>query len=155
MSRTLIAIALATVSFHCLAGDLPDRRLTPGAINPDVTQSDIDQTICVRGWTKTIRPPAYYTNGLKKQEIAEYGYVDTNPKHYEEDHLIPLEVGGNPTDVRNLWPEPWHSEWSAHRKDELENQLHRMVCDREISLSEAQRAIATNWIEAYKKYVVR
>jgi len=30
---------------------------TPGAFNPDVRQSTIDQTICVHGWTKTIRPP--------------------------------------------------------------------------------------------------
>ena len=26
---------------------------------------------------------------------------------YQEDHLISLELGGNPTDPRNLWPEPY------------------------------------------------
>jgi hypothetical protein len=28
---------------------------------------------------------------------------------YEEDHLIPLEDGGGPTDPRNLWPEPYNT----------------------------------------------
>jgi hypothetical protein len=135
------------------AGDLPNPSLTPGATNPDVTQDNIGSTICVKGWTKTIRPPANYTNKLKKQQIARYGYADTNPKHYEEDHLVSLEIGGDPRDERNLWPQPWTSQWNAGTKDKLENALHRMVCAGEISLAEAQRAIATNWIEAYKKYV--
>lgn len=33
-------------------------------------------------------------------------YGDPTPiSTYEEDHLIPLELGGAPSDVRNLWPE--------------------------------------------------
>ena len=36
-------------------------------------------------------------------------YADTNPiSDYEEDHLIPLELGGSPTSPLNLWPEPGH-----------------------------------------------
>jgi hypothetical protein len=46
----------------------PDPTLTPGAINPDITQATIAATICNPRWsTKTIRPPASYTNTLKKQ----------------------------------------------------------------------------------------
>lgn len=74
-------------------------------------------------------------------------------KDYEEDHLIPLSIGGNPSDQDNLWPQPRNSEWNAAKKDELEFTLYRMVCKNEISLKEAQAAIASNWIEAYKKYV--
>lgn len=136
-----------------IAGDLPDPRLTPGAINPEITQSNIHQTVCVRGYTKTIRPPAYYTNRLKKAQIREYGYADRNPKDYEEDHLIPLSIGGHPTDERNLWPQPRKSEWNAEKKDALEFHLYKMVCAGLVSLSQAQHDIATNWIEAYKKYV--
>lgn len=148
-----IALALLIFSGTVLANDLPNPRLTPGAINPEVTQGNIDQTICVPGWTKTIRPPAYYTNKLKKKQIAQYGYADANSKHYEEDHLISLEIGGAPRDERNLWPESWNSEWNAHRKDELENKLKKMVCVHEIKLAIAQKAIATDWIRAYKEYV--
>ena len=38
-------------------------------------------------------------------------------------------------------------------KDKLENKLHKLVCDGAIDLKVAQRAIATDWIEAYRKYV--
>ena len=78
-----------------------------------------------------------------------------NPKHYEEDHLIPLSIGGNPKDPHNLWPEPRKSEWrDAKKKDQLEFVLYKMVCrDAYISLKDAQAEIATNWIEAWQRYV--
>jgi len=100
---------------------LPNPRLTPGALNPDVTQANIDSTICVRGWTRTIRPPERYTERLKRRQIREYGYADRRLSHYEEDHLISLELGGSPTDPRNLWPEPHHvaGGWGSFTKDRL------------------------------------
>jgi transposase len=49
-----------------------------GPTNPDVAQSTIGSTICVFGWTATIRPSTTYTNGLKKQGIIDYGYTDTS-----------------------------------------------------------------------------
>src|SRR5690242_10597803 len=73
---------------------LPDPSCQPGATNPDVTQSTIGSTICVSGWTSTVRPPTSYTNPLKVTQIAEYRYTDTSTADYEEDHLIPLELGG-------------------------------------------------------------
>ncbi len=155
--RYLIRIASLCLSLAVVApvwaGDLPDPALTPGRTNPDVGQDNIQQTICVRGYSKSIRPPAYFTNKLKHNQIREYGYVDTNPRDYEEDHLVPLSLGGAPDDPRNLWPQPWHSEWNAENKDQLEFVLFRMVCEREISLANAQQAIAKNWIEAWKEYV--
>lgn len=147
------AFALLVCSGTVLAHDLPNPKLTPGITNSDVTQDNIDQTICVSGWTKSIRPPAYYTNRLKKKQIVLYRYADANPKHYEEDHLIPLEIGGAPRDERNLWPEPWKSEWNAHRKDELENKLKKLVCAHQLKLATAQQVIATDWVRAYKEYV--
>ncbi|MEU0822991.1 hypothetical protein, partial [Streptomyces mirabilis] len=85
---------------------LPDSSCTPGSYNPNVTQSNIGSTICVSGWTATVRPPTSYTNPLKAQGIIDYGYSDTNMSDYEEDHLVPLELGGAPRDPGNLWPEP-------------------------------------------------
>lgn len=153
MYRNVAFALLLAASSHAFASDLPDPVLTPGAINPDVTQDNIQQTICMRGFTKRIRPPAYFTNKLKKRQLRQYGYVDTNPRHYEEDHLIALSIGGAPDDARNLWPEPRMSEWNAEKKDRLEFVLYKMVCANEISLAEAQHAMATNWIEAWKRYV--
>lgn len=97
--------------------------------------------------------PTSYTNKLKKKQIREYGYADKNPKDYEEDHLIPLNVGGNPTEERNLWPEPRKSEWNAAKKDELELTLYKAVCKGKMPLKQAQDAYRVNWIDAYKKYV--
>lgn len=147
---TPILFVLHVVS--CQASDLPISSLTPGAINAEVTQANISSTVCVKGWTKTVRPPRYYTNELKRHQIRQYGYANTNPRDYEEDHLIPLSVGGNPTDPLNLWPQPRNSEWGADRKDELEFAMYKAVCNREVSLAEARQAFATNWIEAYRRY---
>jgi hypothetical protein len=109
--------------------------LTPGVVNPDVTQSTIRRTICSRGWTRTVRPPVSYTNGLKVSQMAEYGLRGPLSR-YQEDHLISLELGGNPTDPRNLWPEPYPR---AAQVDKTENELNAAVCSGKLSLAEAQR----------------
>lgn len=124
----------------------PDPKCTPGSLNSAVTQQNIDQTICKSGYTKTIRPPESYTYKLKKEQIAAYGYHDTSTRSYEEDHFISLELGGNPSDPKNLWPEP-HG--SPNEKDKVENYLHKEVCDGTMTLSQAQKAIATNWYTVY------
>ena len=148
-----ILLSLPLITNFALAGDLPDAKITPGAIDPTITQQNIQSTVCVKGYTKTVRPPAYYTNKLKKTQIIEYGYIDTNPKHYEEDHLIPLSIGGSPSDPLNLWPQPRLSEWNAQKKDILELRLYKLVCDGVVPLDEARNAMANNWIDAYKRYI--
>jgi HAMP domain-containing protein len=109
--------------------------LTPGVLNPDVTQATIARTICMPGWTRTIRPPSSYTSELKIEQMREYG-VAGDPSGYQEDHLISLELGGHPIDPRNLWPEP---NPRATEVDRIENELNRMVCSGEIALAEGQR----------------
>lgn len=134
---------------------LPDPRRTPGAINPAVTQASIGRTICIAGWTATIRPPSSYTTALKQHQLATgYAYRgDTDTSSYEEDHLISLELGGSPTAEGNLWPEPYAAADGARTKDIIENKLHRLVCARAISLATAQHAIARNWYTAYLTYL--
>jgi hypothetical protein len=82
-------------------------------------------------------------------------FKDLNTRDFEEDHLISLELGGSPTDPKNLWPEPYASSTGARTKDRLENALHALVCSGAIALKTAQKAIATNWYTAYLKYVLR
>jgi hypothetical protein len=107
---------------------------TPGVLNPDVTQATIGATICVRGWTRTVRPPTSYTNELKVKQMREYG-VGGSLSDYQEDHLISLELGGHPTDPRNLWPEPYPR---ASEVDSIENELNTKVCSGDLSLESAQ-----------------
>jgi len=149
----IIGLGIALGVQLAMAGDLPDKRLTTGYINPEVTQENIHSTVCVKGYSKSIRPPSYYTNKLKKRQLAEYGYADSNPQHYEEDHLIPLSIGGSPDHPKNLWPQPRQSEWNAEKKDRLEFKIYRLVCEGKVPLDEARQAMAENWIEAYKRYM--
>jgi hypothetical protein len=130
----------------------PDPALTPGALNPAVTQATIGSTICVSGWTDTIRPPTSYTNALKVTQIAEYGYADTSLASYEEDHLISLQLGGDPTDPKNLWPEPYTITLADGRsvgarvKDAFETRLKKQVCAGTTTLAEAQAEIGIHWV---------
>jgi hypothetical protein len=107
---------------------------TPGVLNPDVTQADIRSTICKRGWTSTIRPPSDYTDALKARQMRRYGETGSM-SDYQEDHLISLELGGDPTDPRNLWPEPYPR---ASQMDQIENQLNAAVCSGQLTLAQAQ-----------------
>ena len=151
--RLIYTLGLILASHLAFAGDLPDSRLTSGYLNPDVTQENIHSTVCVRGYSKSIRPPSYYTNKLKKRQLMEYGYADANPQHYEEDHLIPLSIGGSPDHPQNLWPQPRLSEWNAEKKDRLEFKIYQLVCNGKVPLDIARQAMAENWINAYKRYM--
>src|SRR4051812_33921464 len=114
---------------------LADPVRTPGVLNPDVTQATIGTTICRHGWTRTVRPPVSYTNDLKRKGLHQYG-LRGPPSSFQEDHLISLELGGHPSDPRNLWPEPYPR---ASAVDRIENELNASVCHGKMTLAEAQR----------------
>ncbi len=138
------ATAATLLACHLVEG-LPDPTCTPGVVDPRVTQDNIQTTICVSGYTTKVRPSSRYTDALKQTQIKEYGYTDTNPADYEEDHLIALELGGHPTDPKNMWPEPLNGLYPATKKDGVENSLHTKVCAGLMPLVAAQAAIAKNW----------
>jgi hypothetical protein len=133
---------------------IPDPRCTPGAVNPQVTQADIGSTICLSGWTATVRPPESVTGPEKAGSALAYGY--TGPfSTGEYDHLIPLELGGDPNATANLWVEPNEdpTATSTHNaKDDLEGRLRDLVCAGSLTLADAQAAIATDWVAAARRY---
>jgi hypothetical protein len=132
----LAVLALALREQHRAApAVVADPVRTPGVLNPDVTQATIAGTICKSGWTRTIRPPTEYTDTLKRRQLREYR-LPGPPSAYQEDHLISLELGGHPTDPRNLWPEPYPR---ASQVDAIENELNVEVCTGALSLADAQR----------------
>jgi hypothetical protein len=142
---------------------------TPGVVNPDVTQGNINETICKSGWTATIRPPASYTTALKKQQLAPAKIKDKVAAHYEEDHFISLELGGHPRDPKNLWPEMWGTPATpltsrgpfpshlvgAKTKDRVELALNKAVCDGTLTLQEGQHIITTDWFKYYRDGVLK
>ena len=157
---TTFAILALTAGTSVTTPDwqLPIKKETPGVLNPDVTQANIKDNICKSGWTDTVRPPVSYTNKLKAQQLAGpyASFVKiwgADPAGYEEDHLISLQLGGSPTDPKNLFPQPYAGK-NARTKDVVETKLKRLVCAGTITLKVAQKAISTDWVKAYQKYVV-
>lgn len=119
--------------------DIPDPKCTPGATNRVVTQATIGATICKSGWTSTIRPPSSVTGRMKKLSAASYGITGVAGEY---DHLISLELGGDPLDPRNLWVEPGPI---PNPKDSVENTLKAAICAGLVPLATAQQDIASSW----------
>jgi hypothetical protein len=164
--KHLIAAALmAAVSISaCRAADtdgtLPDPKLTPGAVRTT------DRVEICNTRTKTIRN---VPDSVKQKVYRIYGLTSKRDKWCnseegcETDHLVPIGLGGSNEpidprdntrgDTRNLWPQQYSGLWNAHHKDQLEVRLMKLVCKQGLDVETAQKAISTNWIEAYKKYV--
>ncbi|MQY40284.1 hypothetical protein SRB17_83170 [Streptomyces sp. RB17] len=135
---------------------LEDRACTPGAVSPAVTQANLTSTICRKGgYTKNIRPPESVTRKEKELNAASYGYTGSLGDA-EYDHLISLQLGGDPNDARNLWVEPadpGHKPGAGvnNLKDPVETKLHTAVCSGKVTLAAAQQAIVTDWTTALSR----
>lgn len=138
---------LILVAYCALASPaMPDPKLTPGDADPRVTQATIDKTICVHGYTATVRS----VPESERKEVFERYHVTDEPGKYEVDHLISLELGGT-NDIKNLWPEPYAPKPGAHEKDVVETNLHKQICNHKISISAAQSIITRDWYAYYKE----
>jgi hypothetical protein len=131
---------------------LPDIRCTPGSTNPRVTQSNLHRTICKSGYSSSIRPPESVTAVEKKANARSYAYKGSLTQT-EYDHLVSLELGGDPNDPRNLWvepPSPGHrlSQTFRNPKDTVENEAHALICSGAVRLVPMQRAMAKDWTTA-------
>ena len=124
----------------------------PGMPNPLVSQGNIHQTICVSGWTKTVRPPTSYTNKIKHTLMVTL-HLSGKASDYELDHELSIEDGGDPSSLSNLWMQPYAGQWGARTKDKIETRLKTLVCNGTIPLVEAQRELMTDWIEAYQSRI--
>lgn len=121
----------------------PNPELTPGAA---VMENPIN--LCRGSMPKNKEVPST----LRRRVFEEYGLANVPAKAYEVDYLITPALGGS-DDIHNLWPHSYaNTEWNAKVKDALEDRLRELVCQGKVDLSTAQREIATNWIDAYKKY---
>ncbi len=123
-------------------GALPDSACTPGAVL-DVSASKV----CQPGYSSSVRN---VPQSEKNQVYTEYGIASRTTGQYEVYHLISLELGGS-NDIANLWPEAASPTPGFHQKDQVENYLHDQVCSGKMSLADAQRAIASNWLAVYNQ----
>ncbi len=138
------------------ASPLEDLACPPGAVSPAVTQANLASSICRKGgYTKHIRPPESVTRKEKQLNAASYGYKGSLGDA-EYDHLISLQLGGDPNDARNLWVEsadPGHKPGSGvnNLKDPVETKLHTAVCSGKVTLKAAQQAIVSDWTTALSR----
>ena len=142
---TLVGISFFTMTTFAWAGM---------ALNPDVTQSSIAQTICVPGYTRSVRPSTSYTIGVKLKLLREAGLEENQRSQYELDHIVPLALGGHPRNLSNLMLQRWDGPTGAKKKDRLEVKLQCLVCTGQVELSEAQQSIYTDWTKAYHDFAL-
>jgi hypothetical protein len=114
-------------------------------LNLAVTQATINKTICVVGWTKTVRPSVSYTSRIKKQLLVAQGKTWVDRSGYELDHWMPIELGGHPHDPGNLVLQPWLGADGAHKKDVVETRMKRLVCVKRVTLAAAQKCMHNDW----------
>ncbi len=137
---------LRTKTSGCQAHQpLPDAACTPGVI----MTSNMD-TIC----NTTTRGRRNVTPEMDREAYAAYGVSYPQPRgSIELDHLISLELGGDYA-VANLWPQFADPRPGFHEKDLVENELHKRVCSGQMTLDQARRIIATDWLDWYNNNMV-
>jgi hypothetical protein len=111
-------------------------------LNPAVTQESIQETICLIGWTRSVRPPSAYTRRVKQELLRDLNLAAESASQYELDHRIPLCLGGAPFERVNLELQPWDE---APEKDRKEACLARAVCAGRLTLDEARERIWRDW----------
>ncbi len=141
----LICILSAPASAQRSPDHVPDAKLTPGDAS-DVSKD----TLCSAEYSN---PANKLSVSLKRQVFDRYA-MSPQAVGYNVDHLIPVSLGGS-NSLTNLWPQPLSGEWSYQMKNKLEQKLYKMVCSGAITLEQARKEIAADWVSAYRKYLVR
>jgi hypothetical protein len=122
---------------------IPDPGLTPGATIL-MTRDQVCRATSIKN-----KP---VSSAVEREVLKEYGIGTSRARTYEVDYLITPALGGA-DDIHNLWPESYEAiVWNAHIKDQLEDYLRDRVCAGTLDLATAQRDLAVNWIDAYKRY---
>lgn len=116
-------------------------------LNPAVTADTVKVTICRPGWAASVRPDSAVTSRIKDRQQVAYGIPVGTP--LEEDHVIPLSLGGAPAAAVNLFPEPLAV---AKTDDRLEDALRRLVCAGSVTLADARgQVLAAKAAHGYQR----
>jgi hypothetical protein len=147
----LLVLVLAAPAAAAVQDTIPDHERTPGAINPAVTQDNLQETVCAAGWIDGIAPPQANLEKLKGKQLKQ---LHLGPaKNYHEDQLVPLCAGGHPTDPRNLWPQRIEGDWNYKVKDQLETAVCKALCSGDLTLEQAQSMfLEPDWTKVFLKF---
>jgi len=138
---------------------LPDPKVTPGAVNPNVVAdlsgaphmvNGVEMNMCAKDFrTGPIRATIKNFPKIKQTACTAYGVAKCDAS-VEGDHLISIEIGGCQDCQTNVWPQPMSE---AKVKDfYVEDKLPKAVCAGKLTLSDAQQCIATDWVACGKKW---
>jgi hypothetical protein len=124
---------------------LPDRKLTPGA----VTTTDANDVCEVQPHSTVPQ----LSSALQTAVYTAYGYTSPEALHkHTLDWLVPYDLGGAGVEA-NIWPAATAGT-GFYQKIQTDEILRQMVCRRELTLTQAQTALETNWYSAWLRYVV-
>jgi hypothetical protein len=148
----LLLATLASPAGAAAQDPFPDRQRTPGAISPEVTQDNLQETVCAAGWIEKITPPQAQLDKLKAKQLKQL-HLKGPAKNYHEDHLVPLCAGGSPTDPRNLWPQRMEGDWNYTVKDQLETAVCKALCSGDLTLDQARSMfLEPDWTKVFLKF---
>lgn len=110
---------------------LPDPKLTPGKVASKA--GDISGV----------------KDAMRAKVFARYRVPPARRGDYVIDHLIPRELGGA-DHVENLWPQRIGARpYGPSRKKLLTDRFVQMVATNRMTLAEAQRELAEDWVSAF------
>jgi hypothetical protein len=119
--------------------------ITPGHAVAGTTVA----TVCKPGFGIAAHRARYK---VRAAVYASYDVAWSDRANYQDDELIPPELGGDDTQA-NVWPMPLAAGLATPAlKAALTSRLHTLVCAKKLTLAAAQSAIATNWWAAYQQY---
>lgn len=141
----------ATVDPRLLHGpvDRPDPKLTPGA----VATSDLTAVCRLPKRVHaafTLRDPII-SPAVQQAVFNEYNIPPAKAVHYGLDFLVPLQLGGANVSA-NIWPIGEAHGVGFREKEILNIRLHVLVCERQMPLDQAQRAVVSDWVNLWLRF---
>jgi hypothetical protein len=123
------------------------------AVNLAVTAETVATTICIHRWIKDnrLRPSSAFVRDMKLKLGSAAGLSPEASLSMTLDHIIPLELGGHPSDESNL---QLQDVAEARLKDNVEKLLNALVCSGFAPLDDARTAIARDWRKAEDHFEV-
>jgi hypothetical protein len=124
---------------------LPNPKLTVGAVTTASANDVCDAQ------PHAAAPPV--AAAVETAVYDEYGDASPSAQHkHILNWLVPYNLGG--ADVKaNIWPVAIAGT-GFYQKIETDDILRQMVCRRDLTLAQAQKALETNWYSAWLRYVV-
>ena len=154
MSQSSTGTAGAATQLHLPNGPIarPNSKLTPGAISIHDLATLCRQPKHTKGIFAPLDPliPLAYQQAV----FAAYKIPAASQRKYGLDLLIPIQLGGAIT-APNIWPVPIARGLGFHDKEVLNVRMHVLVCHGEMTLAQAQRLMAADWVTLWLRYGAR